>query len=155
MRKWPGSVTTSGTYPWFSSFLVSCNPLSTKSWLEQQALEYRIHWEIYTPFAHVATYKWENWNHLFCRNVSLLTALHCQLWGWGQGMKQNYLYLWYPFFELNVIGDFQSSQTWSWDGKSTFRNFFVTEQDVIACFVRIKEFHANIDVNDVKQLFWF
>ena len=70
-------------------------------------------------------------------------------------MKQTYLYLWYPFFKFNVIGDFQSSQTRSWDGKLTFRNFFVTEQDVIVCFVRINALHANIDVNDVKQLFWF
>ena len=31
----------------------------------------------------------------------------------------------------------------------------VTEQDVIVCFVRINAFHANIDVNDNKQLFWF
>jgi transposase len=31
----------------------------------------------------------------------------------------------------------------------------VTEQDVIVCFVRINTFHANIDVNDNKQLFGF
>jgi hypothetical protein len=47
----------------------------------------------------------------------------------------------------------RSSQTWSWDGKLTFRNFSVTEQDVIVCFVRINAFHANIDVNDNRQLF--
>jgi len=47
------------------------------------------------------------------------------------------------------------SQTRPWDGKLTFRNFFVTEQDVIVYFVRINAFHANIDVNDNKQLFWF
>jgi hypothetical protein len=40
--------------PWFSNFLVSSNPLSRKSWLEQQALEYRIIWEIYTPYAGAA-----------------------------------------------------------------------------------------------------
>ena len=40
--------------------------------------------------------QWENWNHLFCRKVSFLTAPHCQFRGVGQGMKQTYLYLWYP-----------------------------------------------------------
>jgi hypothetical protein len=39
---------------WFSSFLVSSNPLSRKSWWERQALEYRINWEIYTPYAGAA-----------------------------------------------------------------------------------------------------
>jgi len=52
----------------------------------------------------------------------------------------------------NII---RSSQTQSWDGKLTLRNFSVTEQDVIVCFVSINAFHANIDVNDNKQLFWF
>ena len=70
-------------------------------------------------------------------------------------MKQTYVYLWYPFFKFNVIGDFQSSQTRSWDGKLTFRNFSVTVQGVIVCFVRITAFHTNIDVNDNKQLVWF
>ena len=37
----------------------------------------------------------------------------------------------------------------------TFRNYFVTKYDVIVCFVRIDVFHANIDVNDNKQLLWF
>jgi hypothetical protein len=45
--------------------------------------------------------------------------------------------------------------TRSWNGKLTFRNFSVTEQDVIVCFVRINALHANLDVNDNKQLFWF
>ena len=44
--------------------------------------------------------KWENLNNLFCRNVSFLTALHCQFRGVGQGMKQTYLYLWYPLFQV-------------------------------------------------------
>ena len=70
-------VSTSGTYPWsfvtqifhsgqpshggdfnftkrnawFRSFLVSSNPLLRKSWWAPQALEYRINWEIYTPYA--------------------------------------------------------------------------------------------------------
>ena len=40
--------------------------------------------------------------------------------------------------------------------KIDFRNFSVTEQDVIVCFVRINAFHANIDVNDYYfKLFWF
>jgi hypothetical protein len=30
-----------------------------------------------------------------------------------------------------------------------------TEQDVIVCLVRIKGFHASIDVKDNKHLFWF
>ena len=44
--------------------------------------------------------KWENLNNLFCRNVSFLTALHCQFRGVGQGMKQTYLTLWYPLFQV-------------------------------------------------------
>ena len=39
--------------------------------------------------------QWENWNHLFCRKVSFLTAPLCQFQGVGQGMKQTYLHLWY------------------------------------------------------------
>jgi hypothetical protein len=46
------------------------------------------------------------------------------------------------------------SQTRSWDAKLTVRNFSVPEQNVIAHFVRINAFHANIDVNDNKQLFF-
>ena len=43
----------------------------------------------------VATYKLkvhnrENWNHLFCHNVSCFIASQCQLGGVGQGMKQTY-----------------------------------------------------------------
>ena len=53
----------------------------------------------------------------------------------------------------------RSSQTRSWDGKFTFRNFSLTEQGVIVCllllFVRINVFRPNIDTNDNKQLFWF
>jgi hypothetical protein len=41
------------------------------------------------------------------------------------------------------------------DGKLTFRNFSVMEQDVVVCFVRINAFHENIDVNDNKQLIEF
>jgi hypothetical protein len=48
----------------------------------------------------------------------------------------------------------RSLQTRSWDKQLTFRNFSVTEQNVIVCFVRINAFHANINVNDNKQLFW-
>ena len=43
--------------------------------------------------------QWENWNNLFCCKVSFLTALYCQFRGVGQGMKQTYLYMWYPLFE--------------------------------------------------------
>jgi len=45
------------------------------------------------------------------------------------------------------------TQSRSGDGKLTFRNFIVTEQDVIVCFLMIIAFHANIDVNDNKLLF--
>jgi hypothetical protein len=41
----------------------------------------------------------ENWNHLFCRKVSFLTNPHCRFRGVGQGIKQTYLYLWYPLFQ--------------------------------------------------------
>jgi hypothetical protein len=37
--------------------------------------------------------------------------------------------------------------------KNDFPEFFVTEQDVIVCFVMINTFHANIDVNDFN-IFW-
>jgi hypothetical protein len=30
--------------------------------------------------------QWDNWNHIFCRKVSFLTAPHCQFRGVGQGM---------------------------------------------------------------------
>jgi hypothetical protein len=36
---------------WFSSFLVSTNPPSRKFWYVPQTLEYRINWEMYTPYA--------------------------------------------------------------------------------------------------------
>jgi hypothetical protein len=32
--------------------------------------------------------EWENLNHLFCRNVSLLTGHRCQFRGVSQDMKQ-------------------------------------------------------------------
>jgi hypothetical protein len=32
-------------------------------------------------------------------NGKFLTAPHCQFRGAGQGMKQTYLYLWYPLFQ--------------------------------------------------------
>ena len=41
----------------------------------------------------------ENWNHLFCCKVPFLTGIHCQFRGVGQGMRQTYLYLWYPLFQ--------------------------------------------------------
>jgi hypothetical protein len=31
--------------------------------------------------------------------IQLTTAPHCQFRGVGQGMKQTYLYLWYPLFQ--------------------------------------------------------
>ena len=41
----------------------------------------------------------ENSYHLFWRKVSFLSAPHCQFRGVGQGMKQTYLYMWYPLFQ--------------------------------------------------------
>jgi hypothetical protein len=38
--------------------------------------------------------------------------------------------------------------------KIYFPKFFVTEKDVIVCFVRISALHANIDANDNKHLFF-
>ena len=43
----------------------------------------------------------------------------------------------------------------SQEGKLTYRNISITEQDVIVCFVRRNAFFANVDVKDNKQLFWF
>jgi hypothetical protein len=37
---------------------------------------------------------------MFCRKVSFLTAPHCQFRCVGQGMKQTYLHLWYPLFQV-------------------------------------------------------
>jgi len=34
-----------------------------------------------------------------------------------------------------------------------FPEFFRNEQNVIVCFVRIHALHADVDVNDNKQLF--
>jgi hypothetical protein len=34
-----------------------------------------------------------------CRKVSFFTDPHCRFRGVGQGMKQTYLYLWYPLFQ--------------------------------------------------------
>jgi hypothetical protein len=50
------------------------------------------------------TYKWKVHNGkieimFFGGKVSFLTAPHCQFRGVGQGMKQTYLYLWYPLFQ--------------------------------------------------------
>ena len=63
------------------------NTLSKKSWHEPQALEYRINWEIYNPYAGAAgillhingkfTIE-KKLNHLFCHKVSCLTGPQCQ-----------------------------------------------------------------------------
>ena len=45
----------------------------------------------YTPYAGAAgmeSSQWEHCNHLFCREVSLLSDPHCQFRGVGQDMKQ-------------------------------------------------------------------
>jgi aspartyl/asparaginyl beta-hydroxylase (cupin superfamily) len=57
--------------------------------------------------------QWENLNRLFCRNVSFLTAPHCQFRDVCQGMKQTYLYLWYPLFQAQWNrSDQQNHQTY-------------------------------------------
>jgi hypothetical protein len=70
-------------------------------------MEYRIIREIYTPYTSAAgmllhingKFKMGKLNHLFCRKVSFLTNPHCRFRCVGQGMKQTYLYLWYPLFQ--------------------------------------------------------
>jgi len=37
--------------------------------------------------------------NLYTGAISFLTAPHCQFRGVDQGMKQTYLYLWYPLFQ--------------------------------------------------------
>jgi hypothetical protein len=49
-----------------------------------------------------ATYEWKVHNgkmEIFSFVVSFLTAPHCQFLGVDKGMKQTYLYLWYPLFQ--------------------------------------------------------
>jgi hypothetical protein len=52
----------------------------------------------------VATYEWKVHNGkieiISLVVVSFLTTTHCQFRGAGQGMKQTYLYLWYPLFQV-------------------------------------------------------
>jgi hypothetical protein len=43
--------------------------------------------------------RWGNLSHLFWRKTSFLTATHSQYRRVGQGMKQTYLYQWYPLFQ--------------------------------------------------------
>jgi hypothetical protein len=43
--------------------------------------------------------QWENWNNLFCCNVSFPTDPHRRSRVTGQDMKLTYLYLWYPLFQ--------------------------------------------------------
>ena len=44
--------------------------------------------------------QWEYWNLLLCCKVLFLTSPHCHVLGVDQGMKQTYLYLWYPLHFL-------------------------------------------------------
>jgi hypothetical protein len=48
--------------------------------------------------------QWENWNHLFCRKFSFLTASHCQLGGVCQGMKLPPWPRW-PLWNICVTND--------------------------------------------------
>ena len=67
------------------------NPLSTKSWYELIDLEYRLNWEVYTPYTcatemllHInGKVTRGKWNHLFCREVCLrcwpsMSTLKCR-----------------------------------------------------------------------------
>jgi hypothetical protein len=47
--------------------------------------------------------QWEIWNRLVCRKDSFLTAYHSKYGGVVQGMKQTYLYLWYPLFQIQWL----------------------------------------------------
>jgi hypothetical protein len=75
---WSDDFNLANRNTWFSSFLVRSNPLSRKFWLEPQALEYWINWEIYIQYAGAAgmvlqtngSSQWENWN----RNVLFLNV---------------------------------------------------------------------------------
>ena len=66
----------------------------------------------------VATYKWKTQNGKieiisFSRKVSFLTDPNCQFRGVGQGIKQTYLYLWYPLFQAQWDRcDQQNHVTW-------------------------------------------
>ena len=72
-----------------------------KLWNIVSTERYILHMQVLLEccYIYMESSQWENWNHLFCRKVSFLTASHCQFEGVGQGMKQTYMYLWYPLFE--------------------------------------------------------
>ena len=53
-------------------------------------------WNVVT---YMKSSQWENWYHFFCRKVSFLTDPHCRFRGVGQGIKQIFLYPWYPLFQ--------------------------------------------------------
>jgi hypothetical protein len=63
-----------------ASSLAATNTLSSKFWSEPQALEYRINWEICTPYEGAAGMllhingKCESLNNLCCRQVSFIIA---------------------------------------------------------------------------------
>jgi hypothetical protein len=50
-------------------------------------LRYILHMQVLLECCYIwmESSRWENWNHLFCRKVSVLTAPHCQFRGVGQG----------------------------------------------------------------------
>jgi hypothetical protein len=76
-----------------------------KLWNIASTERYILHMQVLLECCYILmeSSQWENWNHLFCRKVSFLTAPHCQFRSVGQGMKQICLYLWYPLFQLNGI----------------------------------------------------
>jgi hypothetical protein len=51
----------------------------------------------------VATNKWKNWSHLFCRNVLFLTGAHCQFRGVGQGVSRPSCICGILYFKLDEI----------------------------------------------------
>ena len=76
--------------------------------MDPQALEYRIIWEIYTPYAgdarmllHInGKFTMGKLKSSLCRKVPFLTTPHCLFRGVGQDIKHTYLYLWYPLFQV-------------------------------------------------------
>ena len=54
-----------------------------------------------------------------CRKVPFLTATHCLFRGVGQDMKQTYLYLWYPLFQVQC--DRCDQQNYSVKGHHHYR----------------------------------
>ena len=71
--------------PWFSSLLASSNSLSRTSWYEPQYLEYRLNWEIYTPYTGAARFWLPLWYLqtlvlYWSFTVPLVSSLYWRTW---------------------------------------------------------------------------